>query len=129
MSMFRMLVVDDEPYIVDSVTAILSEMDEFELDIYPAYSAVEALELVKQRTFDIVLSDILMPGMDGRALTRALRTDPHYRSIPIVLMSAGRAPDQGIDGYDAYISKPFNLYMVLDTVTELLGRGGSSPAR
>ncbi len=72
MSMYRLLVVDDEPYIVDSITAMLRDMDEFELDLYSAYSAVEALKLLEQYRFDIVMSDIHMPGMDGLEMQRKI---------------------------------------------------------
>ncbi|MFO7168078.1 MAG: response regulator [Chloroflexota bacterium] len=124
--MATILVVEDEYAIAELLRDMLQEEG---YAVVLASNGSQALEQLAETRPDLILSDVMMPGMDGRALTRALRTDPHYRSIPIVLMSAGRAPDQGIDGYDAYISKPFNLYMVLDTVTELLGRGGSSPAR
>jgi len=125
-TMATILVVEDEYAIAELLRDMLQEEG---YAVVLASNGSQALEQLAETRPDLILSDVMMPGMDGRALTRALRTDPHYRSIPIVLMSAGRAPDQGIDGYDAYISKPFNLYMVLDTVTELLGRGGSSPAR
>lgn len=72
MSMYRVLVVDDEPYIVDSISAMLVDLDELELDVYPAYSAYEALELMEQWKFDIVFSDIQMPGMDGLEMQRRI---------------------------------------------------------
>lgn len=63
--MYRILVVDDEPYIVDSVSAMLQDMEEIELDVYPAYSAKQALGMLELRKYDIVFSDIQMPGMTG----------------------------------------------------------------
>lgn len=68
--MYRILVVDDEPYIVDSISAMLMDMNDIELDVYPAYSAYEALGLLEQRKYDVVFSDIQMPGMTGLEMQR-----------------------------------------------------------
>lgn len=72
--MYRILVVDDEPYIVDSISIMLRDMDEHELDVYPVYSAKAAQNMLEVRKFDIVLSDIQMPGMNGLELQQKIRT-------------------------------------------------------
>lgn len=63
--MYRLLVVDDEPAIVDGLVQIFHDTEEFELDVCKAYSAYEAIELVKKTKIDVVLSDIRMPGKSG----------------------------------------------------------------
>ncbi|MDO8686500.1 MAG: response regulator, partial [Clostridiales bacterium] len=71
--MYRILVVDDEPYIVKRIAGLLDEQEHLELDVYKVYSAFEALELLKQVRMDIVLSDVRMPGMDGLQLLEEVR--------------------------------------------------------
>lgn len=66
--MYRLLVVDDEPIIVDGMYRLLQEEERLELDLYRAYSGNEALRLLHGIRFDIVLSDIRMPGMSGLEL-------------------------------------------------------------
>lgn len=66
--MYRLLVVDDEEVITDSVYYFFKGEEHLDLDVYKAYSAREALELLDKARFDIVISDICMPGMDGLAL-------------------------------------------------------------
>ncbi|MCD8106174.1 MAG: response regulator [Lachnospiraceae bacterium] len=63
--MYRLLVVDDEEMITDSLARMLEETERYELDIYKAYSGREALRLLNEYSFDIVISDISMPGMSG----------------------------------------------------------------
>lgn len=63
--MFRLLIVDDEPQIVDWLFELLQEEQSLDLDVYKAYSGFSALELLQSTRIDIVLSDIYMPGMDG----------------------------------------------------------------
>lgn len=66
--MYRLLIVDDEPAIVDGLMQHFQEMEEFEVDLCKAYSAFDALELVKKTKIDVVLSDIRMPGKTGLQL-------------------------------------------------------------
>ncbi|WJH35997.1 response regulator [Paenibacillus sp. CC-CFT747] len=66
--MYRLLIVDDEPIIVDGIYRLLQEEEGLELDLYRAYSGDEALEKLSWMRFDIVLSDIRMPGMSGLEL-------------------------------------------------------------
>ncbi len=66
--MYRLLIVDDEPIITDGLVELFKNIDDLELDIYSAYSAVDALNWLDKVKIDIILSDICMPGMDGLAL-------------------------------------------------------------
>lgn len=71
--MYRVLVVDDEPAIVKGMAKLVTEIDEFELEVYKAHSAIEALEVAKEVRLDLVLSDIRMPGMSGIELYAELK--------------------------------------------------------
>ncbi|TNJ63982.1 response regulator [Paenibacillus hemerocallicola] len=71
--MIRMLIVDDEPYTVDGLYEMLSDIPDLELDLYRAYSAEDAMQLLTRIRMDIVLSDIRMPGMNGLELLEWIR--------------------------------------------------------
>lgn len=71
--MFRLLVVDDEPDITDGLYMLFHQMEETELDVYKAYSAIEALEWLEKTRIDIVVTDICMPGMNGIHLMERIR--------------------------------------------------------
>lgn len=71
--LYRILVVDDEELITDSLAGMLSEAPQYELDVYKAYSGSEALELLNEQQFDIVVSDICMPGISGIGLAQKIR--------------------------------------------------------
>lgn len=68
--MYRVLVVDDEEMITDSLAGMLEETPQYELDVYKAYSGTEALRLLNEFQFDIVVSDICMPGITGIELAK-----------------------------------------------------------
>ncbi|QJD82793.1 response regulator transcription factor [Cohnella herbarum] len=71
--MNRLLIVDDEPYTVDGLYEMLSNIEDLELDLYSDYSAEDAMHRLSRSKMDIVLSDIRMPGMDGLELQRWIR--------------------------------------------------------
>lgn len=71
--MYRVLVADDEEVITDGLVSTLEETQRFELDVYKAYSGSEALRLLNEIQFDIVISDICMPGMTGIELAKIIR--------------------------------------------------------
>lgn len=70
--MWRLLIVDDEPYIVDGLIELFHEMPELELELFKAYSAIEAMEWMNRTKIDIVLSDIRMPHTSGIELQQAV---------------------------------------------------------
>jgi len=108
------LVIDDDPGIVDLVCAALEDVG------YGVLAAVgqEALRVARERRPDLVLLDMNMPGLDGAALSRRLRDDPVTAAIPIVVMSAQvglRAAAALLPGND-WLAKPFELPDLYATV-------------
>lgn len=80
--MYRIIIIDDEPYTVDSLYNSIQFKLPFEMDVYKAYSAVEALKLLESIKFDIVITDICMPEMDGLELMKIVKSNwPHCRVI------------------------------------------------
>ena len=113
------LVVEDEPAIAGMLRDIL-EVEGYQVVL--AGDGHAALAQVAAVRPALVVSDLLMPGMDGRALCRALQADSRYRTIPVVLMSAGAAPDEAECGdYAAFLSKPFNVATLLTTIRRTVG--------
>jgi two-component system response regulator MprA len=119
----RILIVDDDP----AVTSLLRRGFAYEgYRVDTAASGAEALSVARERPPDLVVLDIMMPGMDGLEVCRRLRDVS--RSLPILLLTAKDAPaDQimGLEtGADDYVAKPFNFDVLLARVKALLRRGG-----
>ncbi|MGH2410342.1 MAG: ATP-binding protein, partial [Chloroflexota bacterium] len=101
------LVVDDNADMRDYLTRLLGRR----YAVGTAANGVAALEAARDRAPDLVLSDVMMPGLDGFELLRALRADPNLREVPVILLSA-RAGGEAIlgglyAGADDYLVKPF----------------------
>ncbi len=80
--MYRVLIIDDEPFIVNGLYALFQELDDFELDVSKAYSGVEALKLLHKTKFDIILTDISMPKLSGLDLQEKIKEQwPKARTI------------------------------------------------
>jgi DNA-binding response OmpR family regulator len=116
------LIVDDESTIREVVRRYL-ERDGFQ--VWEAADGFEALDAIKSETPDLILLDLMLPGIDGLTLTRHLRQD---RAIPIIMLTAkGEASDRirGLDlGADDYITKPFSPQEVVSRVRAVLRRSG-----
>jgi DNA-binding response OmpR family regulator len=112
------LVVDDELAITETLTVAL-EMAGYQT--VSAGNGRDGLEQFDKTSPQLVITDIMMPYLDGRELVRLIRQKPAGRDIPIILMSA--AHDLGADrriGHDLFLPKPFNLDTFLDEVAALL---------
>jgi len=105
----NILIVDDEPHIVNLVKLSL---DRNKYNVSGAYSAREALRLVESGVPDVIIVDIMMPGVNGYELCQALRENAGTKHVPIIILSAkGQMNDKlhAIDvGADDYITKPFD---------------------
>jgi signal transduction histidine kinase len=112
----RVLVVDDNA----DLRAYLSGLLGTAYDVSTAPDGLAALEAVGRRRPDIVLSDVMMPRLDGFGLVRALRGDPATASLPIILLSARAGEDSAIEGLDTgvddYLTKPFSARELLARV-------------
>lgn len=113
--MATILVVDDEPPIL----ALLRDLLEAEgHTVLAAHNGCDALALARAEHPDLVLSDVMMPIMDGVQLARMLRADAIMRELVVILMSAAHPPDLALVGAAAFLAKPFDL----DEVNRLIAR-------
>jgi CheY-like chemotaxis protein len=115
--MKRLLIVDDELAIVEALQDILSVEG---YDIVTAFNGAEGLQRMTAATPDLVLLDLMMPVMDGREMLRRMREDAALRDVPVVVMSAGRISDEERRTSARFLAKPFELDLLLDTISELL---------
>jgi DNA-binding NarL/FixJ family response regulator len=129
----RLLVVDDEPNLLLAVAACLRSEG---YDVVTARSGAEALVRVAESVPDLVISDIRMPGMDGYALARHLRSSERTNLIPIVFLTAKDTTADRIQGFrtgiDNYLTKPFEpdeLVAVVSNNLERVQRTHASIAR
>ncbi|MEK8107572.1 ATP-binding protein [Micromonospora sp. M12] len=103
----RILVVDDNVDLREHVTRLLSPSWE----VVTASDGLAALPLAREGGFDLVLTDVMMPRLDGFGLVSALRADPRTRHVPIVLLSARAGSAEAVAGLsvgaDDYLTKPF----------------------
>lgn len=116
------LVVEDEHTLRRLLEYRLSK----QYDVRTAANGEEALERVTEHVPDLIISDIMMPKMDGFALQSALQTQSHTRAIPFIFLTA-KADEQSRlkgmrTGVDDYITKPFDIEMLLRRVELLLER-------
>ncbi|MGI8857105.1 MAG: response regulator [Thermomicrobiales bacterium] len=122
------LIVEDEAAIADLARSLLEE-EGYRVVLAP--NGREGLRRLAEERFDLVISDVMMPLMDGREFARTMRGDPTNREIPLVLMSAaGRGTVDGVP-HTAFLFKPFDLGIFIALIARLLpsfplGESGSS---
>lgn len=113
------LVVEDETPIATIIHDVL--VDEG-YQVLIASNGRAALERITASAPDLVLTDIMMPVMDGRALLRALRASPSLEILPVILMSAGAAPrGDGAEQTAAFLPKPFLIEDLISLVQRMIG--------
>ena len=106
----KILLVDDEPGIRESVQAYLSCNENWQVEV--ARDVKEAWEKIREQKPDLIVSDIMMPDVNGLEFLGQLREDARYRNLPVVLLTAKGMTSDRIEGYtvgcDAYLPKPFD---------------------
>lgn len=118
-----MLVVDDEPDIVELVSYNLKKEG---FDVSSASDGEEALSLVRKGNFDLLILDLMLPGIQGMELCRILRNDPRTARIAIIMLTAkGEEIDRilGLEtGADDYMTKPFSPRELIARVKAVMRR-------
>lgn len=116
----KVLVVEDE----DEIRQYLQRELSGEYKVETCKDGKEAYEKVLRQIPDLVISDVVMPGMDGLSLCRKIKQHTNVNHVPVILLSAKARPEdtlQGMDiGADAYLTKPFNINLLKSTVANLI---------
>jgi CheY-like chemotaxis protein len=124
--MATVLVVDDEFGIAKLLEEVLEDEGH---RVLVASNGRQALERAAEEPPAVVLTDFMMPVMDGAALIEAMAANTALANVPIVLMSS--MPEATVaercSGYTAFVRKPFKIFDLIDLVTELTGREPPTP--
>lgn len=116
------LVVEDEPNIVDSLSFIMKRAG---FEVLVARDGDTAMRMMQSRPADLVLLDVMLPRRDGYEVCREIRSNPDWKSVRIVMLTArGRDLDRrkGLRlGADDYVTKPFSTRDIVARVQDLLG--------
>ena len=119
---YKVLIADDEPNIVVSLEFLMQREGHA---VTIARDGVAALAAIRSERPDLVLLDVMMPGMSGFDVCQAVRADPDLAGVRIVMLTAkGRDTDLAKGtalGADAYVTKPFSTHELAARVRELLG--------
>jgi DNA-binding response OmpR family regulator len=115
------LVVDDDP-VIQRLLSVNFEMEGYQVIV--AGNGAEGLEKARTAHPDVVVLDVMMPGMDGLEVAVTLKADPSTARIPVILLSA-KAQEMDIragdaTGADAYVTKPFDPFELLERVAALI---------
>ena len=115
----KILVVDDDDLVLTALEILLTPSG---YDVTTAFNGQDALEKINKGTFDLMILDIIMPGMNGFELCKRIRGIDQYRAVPIIMLTAkSSAADQqkGIDaGASLFLSKPIAPQHLLSLVKQ-----------
>lgn len=119
----RALIVDDSPTVRRQLSLALNRIG---LDGEAVSSAGEALEVLALRSYELMLADVVMPGLDGYQLTRTVRRDRGLRTMPVILLTSRSSPFDlargALAGCSSYLVKPVSMQTLHETVQRQLRR-------
>jgi len=122
----RILVVDDDENILNLEKTILEQKG---FDVIGAGGGAEALRLLADRDFDLVLLDVMMPEVDGFTVCRKIKEDPRLKDIPVIFLTARGGGEALAEGFESgaimYINKPFTANKLLTIVNTMLEPGAN----
>jgi CheY-like chemotaxis protein len=116
----RVLIVEDDPAIAKMLAKVLEE----DYEVAVTNNGIQALALARRHPPDLLLADVMMPGLDGFQLAERLRREPGLSKLRIVFLTARDGPGDVVRGIQAgarhYVTKPFKLQDVRDKVAKAL---------
>jgi CheY-like chemotaxis protein len=114
----KILVVEDDPRMLDAMVWLVESEGHH---VAQATNGVEALALATSEPPELIVTDFMMPLMDGLELARSLADDPRLSTIPVVLTSAIAAPPDH-DAFVAFLRKPFSASRLIEVINETLAQ-------
>ncbi len=119
----RILVAEDEPDLLKMLVHVMRTVG----DVVTAVDGADALDKAKTGPApDVVVTDLMMPHMDGLTLARELKADPQLAKVPVVMLTARTGPRDVIEGINAgaryYVTKPFKTEELVSKVRQALGQ-------
>ena len=124
--MARILAVDDE---VNIVRLIKVNLERHGFTVETANNGLEALNKIKESRPDMLVSDVMMPEMDGFELLSSIRRDPLLMDLPVIMLTAKAQDANVMEGYtrgaDMYLTKPFNPMELVTFVKRILASSTS----
>ena len=122
--MVRVLVIDDDPIIRKIISSVLGRLG---YEVATAVDGLQGLTAVQAKPPDIVITDVMMPGVDGYEVTRRLRRDPNFARIPILVLTSRSELEEKLHAFEAgaddYMSKPFEPAELAARLSKLLRWG------
>jgi DNA-binding response OmpR family regulator len=119
----EILIVDDDKAMVNLLSTLL-ESEGFSTK--KTQSAASAFEMVAENHPDLILLDIMMPGMDGFKFLAMLRSNPETRPIPVIILTVLSDEENILEGFrkeaDEYMTKPFDPQKLVATINDVLAR-------
>jgi DNA-binding response OmpR family regulator len=123
----RVLVVEDDPHIRELVLLHLGLEG---LDTAATADGADGLVKARNGSFDLIVLDVMLPGLDGITVCRAIRREPHLKDVPILMLTARREESDKVNGLesgaDDYLTKPFGIREFVARVRALLRRRRSA---
>ncbi len=127
MDSYNILVIEDDEIVSRTIERSLRGQD-FKVTV--ASSGVEGLKMARQQVPDLVILDVIMPGMDGYTVCREMRADIKLATVPVLFLTARVKDEDKITGFkagaDDYLSKPFNIDELILRARAILRRAGKS---
>lgn len=114
------LVVDDQQSMRAMARQVLKQVGV--IDVALAANGEAALEQMMSRRFDVVISDLNMPGLSGAELAQKIKAHPVLKSIPVFLATSNAYRDQANDAVDYFVAKPFVISELRDALEAHLGK-------
>ena len=120
----KILLVDDEPNILVPIEFLMLQQG---YEVRKAYSGQEALDILTGYKADVVVLDVMMPGIDGFEVARKIRKQANLRNTRILFLTAKGAEEDRMEGYstggEVYMTKPFDNDELVQVVSEILEFG------
>ena len=121
----KILIVEDER---DIVQALEYNLKKEGFEVSKAYDGIQGLKLATDASSDIILLDLMLPGIDGLELCRRIKKDPHTENIPVIMLTAKSGETDKVVGLevgaDDYMTKPFSMRELIARVKAILKRYG-----